>query len=98
MGIEAIKSPVRPARANAIAERFVRTVRTECLEPLLILSRRHLDAGVTEHLCHDNQARPHRSLDFAHPIPPSATQVTTSGTIIRRGVFGGIVHEYGVAA
>ena len=76
----------------------MRSIRTECLDHLLVLSSRHLDAAITEYLRHYNQARPHRSLDLAQPIPPSATLATTSGTIIRRDVLGGIIHEYGVAA
>jgi putative transposase len=97
IGIEAIKTPVRSPRANAFAERFVRSVRTECLDQLLVFSRRHLEAVVTEYLRHYNQARPHRGLDLAQPIPRAITPIT-SGTVIRRDVLGGIIHEYDVAA
>ena len=69
IGIESIKTPVRSPRANAFAERFVRAIRTECLDQLLVLSRRHLEAVVTEYLRHYNQARPHRSLDCAANPP-----------------------------
>ena len=100
IGVEAIKTPVRSPRANAYAERFVRTVRTECLDQLLIFSRSHLEAVVAEYLHHYNEARPHRSLDLAQPIPPPATQTTSgaiSRAISRRDVLGGIIHEYGIA-
>ena len=97
IGVEAITTPVRSPRANAYAERFVRTIRTECLDQLLIFSRSHLDAVVSEYLHHYNGARPHRSLDLDQPIPPPAMS-TTSGAISRRDVLGGIIHEYDIAA
>ncbi len=96
IGVEAIKIPVRSPRANAFAERFVRTVRTECLDYLLIRSRRHIEATVNEYLRHYNQARPHRSLDLAQPIPRPAP--AAGHTINRRDVLGGIIHEYDIAA
>ncbi len=96
IGIEASKTPVRSPRANVFAERFVRTIRTECLDHLLVFSRRHLEAVVSEYLRHYNQARPHRSLALDQPIPRLAT-TTTNGTIVRRHVLGGIIHEYDIA-
>ncbi len=97
IGIEAIKTPVRSPRANAFAERFVRTIRTECLDHLLVVSCRHLAAVVSEYLRHYNQARPHRSLALDQPIPRPGT-TTTDGPIVRRHVLGGIIHEYDTAA
>jgi transposase InsO family protein len=97
IGIEPIKTPVRSPGANAFAERSVRSVRTECLDHLLVYSRRHLETVVTEYLPHDNEARPHRGLDLAQPIPQAMTPLT-SGTIICRDVLGGIIHDYDVAA
>ena len=94
---QAIKTPVRSSRANAFAERFVRTIRTECLDHLLVLFRGHLESVATEYLRHYTQVRPHRSLELAQPISRPATQ-SSSGTITRREVLGGIIHEYDVAA
>jgi putative transposase len=94
IGIEATKTPVR---SNAVAERFVRTIRTECLDHLLVVSRGHLEAVVSEYLHHYNQARPHRSLALDQPIPRPAT-TTKDGTMVRRDVLGGIIHEYDIAA
>jgi len=66
-GTRVIRTPVRAPRANAHAERWVRTVRAECLDHMLILSRRHLDSVVAEYVEHYNTARPHRSLGLAAP-------------------------------
>jgi putative transposase len=97
ISIEAIRTPVRSPRANAFAERFVKSIRSECLDHLLVYSRRHLEAVVTEYLRHYNEAGPHQGLDLAQPIPRDVTPITT-GTIIRRDVLGAIIHEYDVAA
>jgi len=58
-GIRIVKTPVRAPRANAIAERFVRTIRTECLDWLLILNRRHLQRVLRVYVDHYNVHRPH---------------------------------------
>jgi transposase InsO family protein len=97
IGIETIRTPVRSPRANAYAERFVRTVRHECLDHLLVVSRRHLQSVLDEYVRHYNRARPHRGLLLAQPIP-HPVGVPDGGTITRRDVLGGIVHEYDRAA
>ena len=97
IGIETIRTPVRSPRANAYAERFVRTIRQECLDHLLVVSRRHLDQVLAEFVRHYNDARPHRGLQLAQPIPRPGT-VIDDGTIIRTDVLGGIIHEYERAA
>ena len=63
-GIQIIKTPVRAPKANAIAERFVRTVRAECLDWLLIMNRRHLERVLRVFVDHYNSHRPHRSLNL----------------------------------
>jgi len=98
VGIETIQTPVASPRANAFAERFVRTVRQDCLDHLLVISRRHLEALLTEYIRHYNEARPHRGLQLAQPLPRPATSTTGDGTVVRRDVLGGIVHEYERAA
>ena len=94
IGVETIRTPVRSPRANAYAERFVRTVRTECLDPLLVVSWRHLESVLDEYIL---QARPHRGLQLAQPI---ARPLTAPGgdAVTRRDILGGIVHEYARAA
>ena len=98
IGVETIRTPVASPRANAFAERFVRTVRQDCLDHLLVVSQRHLEALLAEYVCHYNEARPHRGLDLDQPLPRPATWATGDGKVIRRDVLGGIVHEYERAA
>lgn len=76
-GIRVIKAPVRTPRANAIAERFVRTVRGECLDWLLIVNRRHLERVLRVYVAHHNGHRPHRSLHLRTP-DPAAPRLRTS--------------------
>jgi putative transposase len=97
IGVEIIGSPVRSPRANAYTERFVRTVRQECFDNLLVVSRRHLESVLEEYVRHYNQTRPHRGLQLAQPIPHSFT-VLDGCAITRRDILGGIIHEYERAA
>ena len=92
VGVDPIRTPVRTPRANAFAERWVRTVREDCLDHLLIVSRRHLQSVLSEYLRHYNQARPHRGLQRAVPIP--SREPRRGGAIQRHDVLGGIIHEY----
>ena len=75
-GIEIIQTPIRAPKANAIAERFVRTVRSECLDWLLILDRRHLERVLRIFVHHYNGHRPHRSLTSHRPIRPAGSSVS----------------------
>jgi putative transposase len=99
IGVETIRTPVRSPRANAYAERFVRTIRQECLDHLLVVSRRHLASVFDEYVRHYNEARPHRGLQLGQPIPRSLPlPPIDNGTITRRDILGGIIHEYERAA
>jgi putative transposase len=97
-GIRVIETPFRAPRANAIAERWVRTVRDECLDHLLIFGRRHLEQVLRTYLAHYNAERPHRSLALATPAgqPPAARG--SPPTVLRRDLLGGLIHEYAAAA
>ena len=100
-GIEIIQTPIRAPKANAIAERFVRTVRSECFDWLLILNRRHLERVLRIFVHHYNGDRPHRSLNLAPPDPPvRKLRVVRRPTtdVQRRDRLGGLVHEYSLAA
>jgi len=97
-GIRIVKTPVRSPKANAIAERFVRTVRSECLDWLLILNRRHLERMLRVYVDHYNTQRPHRSLGLQPPEREQPRPSPTVGEIRRRDRLGGLIHEYYRAA
>ena len=92
--IQIIRTPVRAPRANAIAERFIGTLRRECLDHMLITGPRHLDAVLREFAQHYNAHRPHRSL---RQRPPTDTTHPLSEATIRprrRDRLGGLLHVY----
>ena len=93
-GIRVVKTPVRAPQANAIAERFVRTVRAECLDWLLIVNRRHLERVLGVYVDHYNVHRPHRALKLQPPQPREPPPMPTTGEIERRDRLGGLIHEY----
>ena len=64
-------TPVRAPKANAYAERWVRTVRAECLDWLLIVGRGHLEQILRVYVQHYNGHCPHRALGLAAPDPPA---------------------------
>jgi putative transposase len=101
-GIEVIRTPVRSPRANAFAERFVGTVRRECLDRMLVVHRRQLEAILREFVTHYNQHRPHRSLAQRAPLALERARLPIRGpdaTRLRRtDKLGGLVHEYRLAA
>jgi transposase InsO family protein len=98
--IEVIKTPVRSPGTNAYAERFVRTVREECLDWTLVLGRHHLEAILRDYVRHYNQHRPHRGIRLQVPAPISAmTSAPPSFSDVgRRDVLGGLIHEYRLVA
>ena len=92
--IRIINTPIRAPRANAIAERFIGTLRRECLDHLLITGTRHLTAVLREYIDHYNGHRPHRTL---HQQPPAGDSQPRSEAVIRplrRDRLGGLIHEY----
>jgi transposase len=104
-GIRVIKSPVRAPKARAHAERWVGSLRRECLDRVLILGRRHLEHVLATYAHHYNAHRPHRSLAQRPPFAPSPpADGRTPGEIIaldrirRRESLGGLIHEYSLAA
>jgi putative transposase len=99
-GVRVIRTPVRSPRANAFAERFVRTVRRECLDHVLIYGRRHLEHVLGAYVDHYVDERPHRGLGLAVPagIRPARVPGATPTLVERRDVLGGLIHEYRRAA
>jgi transposase InsO family protein len=100
-GIEVVKIPPRAPRANAHAERWVRTVRAECLNWTLVWNDRQLYRVLTEYLRHYNAVRPHRSLDLRPPRPTRLTLVEPDGgesSVQRVDLLDGLIHEYRRAA
>ena len=102
-GVQTIKTPIQAPNANAFAERWVRTVRQECLDWMLIWGRRHLERVLDEYVRHYNDERPHRSLELRPPRAINETSVVRVGAVAaavvrRRDRLGGLVHEYYEAA
>jgi putative transposase len=97
-GIQVIHTPIRAPQANAYAERFVGTVRAECLDWLLIVGRRHLETVLRIYIAHYNRERPHRGLALLSPDSPNADPQPSQGEIKRRDRLGGLIHEYHRAA
>jgi len=102
VGSEVILTPMRAPNANAVAERWVGTVRQECLDHLLIAGRRQLVRVLHLYVAHYNRHRPHRGLSLSAPEPSErCQQVDASATarqLHRRDVLGGLIHEYERAA
>ena len=102
MGLEIIRTPFRAPKANGVAERFVRTVRSEGLDWLLILNDQHLERVLDVFVTHYNGHRPHRALALTPPCPvrpPMAPAMEWGeARVQRRDRLGGVVHEYVLAA
>ncbi len=104
-GIRVIKAPVQAPKARAHAERWVGSVRRECLDRLLIVGRRHLEHVVREYAQHYNTHRPHRSLDQRTPLakppinePAPRAELPQLDLLRRRDRLGGLLREYRIAA
>jgi transposase InsO family protein len=103
-GIRVIKAPVRAPKARAHAERWVGSVRRECLDRLLIVGRRHLESVIKTYSRHYNEHRPHRSLgqrpliSKLPPGEPGMANVIDLDRVRRRDLLGGLIREYRLAA
>ena len=94
-GGQVLRTPIRAPKANAYAERWVQTVRAECLDWTLLLGRRHLLRLLRGYVRHYNQQRPHRGLALA--VPEARKQHSPRvepRAVSRRDVLGGLIHEY----
>jgi putative transposase len=91
--VQVVRTPVRVPQANAVAERWVGTVRREGLDWLLILGPRHLEQILREYVDRYNAARPHRALRLLPPLP-RGQPVAPAGPVRRLDRLGGLLHEY----
>jgi len=90
-----VRTPPRAPTADAIAERIVPTIRTECLDHLIVIDERHLRAVLAEFADYYNRDRPHRSLGPQSPLP---TGVLPRDRVVSRPVLNGLHHAYTRAA
>jgi hypothetical protein len=99
-GMKTIKTPLRAPNANAHIERRVGTVRRECLDRLVILSRRQLEHVLRVHVRHHNSQRPRRALELQAPDtkPAKRGQTAAPAALYRRDLLGGLIHEYEAVA
>jgi putative transposase len=97
-GTRVIKTPVQSPRANCFAERFVGTLRRECLDHVLILGERHLRRVLAEYVRQYNGHRPHQGLQQDPPLRQPRHAVDITARIDRRCVLGGLISEYRRAA
>jgi len=103
-GAEILQTPFRTPNANAYAERFVRTARSECLDHLLVVNARHLERILRTYSQHYNRFRPHQGITQQIPAltPPAPTLAATAPPslrhVYRHDRLGGLIHEYELAA
>ncbi len=97
-GIDVVKIPPRSPRANAYAERFVLTARTELTDRMLIFGEHHLRRVLAEYARHYNGHRPHRARQLRPPRPEQPIPAVPAPRITRRAVLGGLLNEYEPAA
>jgi transposase InsO family protein len=100
-GIEILRSPPQAPRANAYAERWVRTVRRESLDRMLIYSPRHLLGVLGEFVAHYSEHRPHQSRDQRSPHATDTVPAIVglaSARVRRRKILNGLISEYSQAA
>jgi transposase InsO family protein len=95
LGIAGVRTPPRAPNANAVAERIVRTIRTECLDHLIVFDERHLRSVLVEFVDYYNRDRPHRSLELQSPVPST---VRSHGPVVSRPVLAGLHYVYARAA
>jgi putative transposase len=92
-----IHTPVRAPQANAYAERFVRTLRAECLDWLVIVGR-HLEHVLRTYTAHYNAERPHRALALVPPEARNTAARPANAKVERHDLLGGLIHEYRATA
>jgi hypothetical protein len=97
-GIRVVKSPPRTPRANCYAERWIRTIRTECTDRMLIYNQAHLRAVLRAYAGHYNGHRPHQSRQQRPPDHDEQVVIPLDAPVHRRKILGGVINEYHRAA
>jgi transposase InsO family protein len=98
-GIEVLRTPNKAPRANAIVERYIGSVRRECLDHVLIFGERQLYQVIKAYVEYFNRSRPHQGIEQNVPCgPPLGSTEPAEGKIISRPVLNGLHHEYRRAA
>ena len=98
-GITVLRTPIRAPRPNATCERFLGSVRRECLDHLLVLGEAHLRRVLREYVAYFNPARPHQGIGQAIPgAPGPAPPPRPAAPIVAIPVLGGLHHDYRRAA
>ena len=99
-GIRVLRTPIRAPRANATCERFLGSVRRECLDHLLVLSEAHLRRVLRDYVAYFNHARPHQGIGQAIPAGSvtAGCKRVGGGRIVAFPVLGGLHHDYRRAA
>jgi putative transposase len=98
-GFGILRTPVRAPRGNALAERWVGTVRRELLDRMLVVGRRHLETALSDYATRYNRHRPHRALGQAAPLGAVPEPVPpTSVRVLRPNRLGGVIHEFAQVA
>jgi transposase InsO family protein len=93
-GIRVLKTAIKAPLMNSTCERFIGSVRRECLDHVIILSEAHLKAMLVEWVAHFNRGRPHQGLEQRVPVPSDASSGASAGKVIALPVLGGLHHEY----
>jgi putative transposase len=90
--VAVVRTSIRAPRANAFAERWIRSIRAECLDHLLIVNEAHLRRVLTDYAAFFNQARPHQGLEQRIPLAPDLCPLP--GPVRCRNTLGGLLHDY----
>ena len=99
VGIRVLRTPVRAPKANAVCERFLGSVRRECLDHVIILGERHMLRVLREYLAFFNTGRPHQGIGQRIPAGPAAPlEKHSNAEVVAVSILGGLHHEYRWAA
>ena len=96
-GIRVILTPVQAPNANAYAERWVRSLRADCLDRILVVGRRHLEYVLRAYREQYNAHWPHRAIQLQPPNGGNPTPLGATDRLSRRDLLGGLIHEYEAA-